>query len=159
MGRAVSVSQSLPGLRSCQSLPHGCCLMSGFAAVVPTRPAISVLGGSATSSAPAFPSSCAAAAAAAAAVRGCGDVDCIASIGVETHHLHIFVLHYNCSIGAIRVIILWEKQSQCYLSNAIPTIVVIDTFFDSPLRGNFGPTCATGSASPSLSSTHYGRGR
>ena len=51
MGRAVSVSQSLPGLRSCQSLPHGCCLMSGFAAVVPTRPAISVLGGCATSSA------------------------------------------------------------------------------------------------------------
>ena len=51
MGRAVSVSQSLPGLRSCQSLPHGCCLMSGFAAVVPTRPANSVLGGSATSSA------------------------------------------------------------------------------------------------------------
>ena len=51
MGRAVSVSQSLPGLRSCQSLPHGCCLMSGFAAIVPTRPANSVLGGSATSSA------------------------------------------------------------------------------------------------------------
>ena len=51
MGRAVSVSQSLPGLRSCQSQPHGCCLMSGFAAVVPTRPAKSVLGGSATSSA------------------------------------------------------------------------------------------------------------
>ena len=87
MGRAVSVSQSLPGLRSCQSLPHGCYLMSGFAAVVPTRPANSVLGGSATSSAPAFPSSCAAAAAAAAAVRGRGDVDGIASIGVETHHL------------------------------------------------------------------------
>lgn len=41
----------------------------------------------ATSSAPAFPSSCAAAAAAAAAVRGRGDVDGIASIGVETHHL------------------------------------------------------------------------
>ena len=59
MGRAVSVSQSLSGLRSCQSLPHGCCLMSGFAAVVPTRPANSVLGGSATSSAPAFPSAAA----------------------------------------------------------------------------------------------------
>ena len=27
---------------------------------------------------------------------------------------------------------------------------------DSPLRGNFGPTSATSSASPSLSSTHYG---
>ena len=50
-------------------------------------PANSVLGGSATSSAPAFPSSCAAATAAAAAVRGRGDVDGIASIGVETHHL------------------------------------------------------------------------
>ena len=88
MGRAVSVSQSLPGLRSGQSLPHGCCLMSGFAAVAPTRPANSVLGGSATSSAPSFPSICAAAAAAAAAaVRGRGDVDGIASIGVETHHL------------------------------------------------------------------------
>ena len=110
--------------------------MSGFAAVVPTRPANSVLGGSATSSAPAFPSSCAAADAAAAAVRGRGDVDGIASIGVETHHLRIFVLYYNCSIGVIRVIILWEKQSQCYLSTAIPTIVVIDTFFYSPLRGN-----------------------
>ena len=103
--------------------------MSGFAAVVPTRPANSVLGGSATSSAPAFPSSCAAADAAAAAVRGRGDVDGIASIGVETHHLRIFVLYYNCSIGVIRVIILWEKQSQCYLSTAIPTIMVIDTFF------------------------------
>ena len=51
MGGAVSVRQSLPGLRSCQSQPHGCCLMSGFAAVAPTRPANSVLGGSATSSA------------------------------------------------------------------------------------------------------------
>ena len=71
--------------------------MSGFAAVVPTRPANSVLGGSATSSAPAFPSSCAAADAAAAAVRGRGDVDGIDSIGVETHHLRIFVLYYNCS--------------------------------------------------------------
>ena len=47
----------------------------------------------------------------------------------RTLHLRIFVLYYNCSIGAIRVIILWEKQSQCYLSTAIPTIVVIDTFF------------------------------
>ena len=28
---------------------------------------------------------------------------------------------------------------------------------DSPLRGNFGPTSARVSASPSLSSTHYGR--
>ena len=87
MGRAVSVSQSLPGLRSCQSLPHGYYLLSGFAAVVPTRPAISVLGGSATSSAPVFPNSFAAAAAAAAAVRGCVDVDVdvdVDGIGVET---------------------------------------------------------------------------
>ena len=66
--------------------------MSGFAAVVPTRPANSVLGGSATSSAPAFPSSCAAAAAAAAAVRGRGDVYDIATIGVGTHHLQEIVL-------------------------------------------------------------------
>ena len=66
--------------------------MSGFAAVVPTRPAISVLGGFATSSAPAFPSSCAAAAAAAAAVRGRGDVYDIATIGVGTHHLQKIVL-------------------------------------------------------------------
>ena len=78
--------------------------MSGFAAVVPTRPANSVLGGSATSSAPAFPSSCAAADAAAAAVRGRGDVDGIASIGVETHHLRIFVLYYNCTIDGIAII-------------------------------------------------------
>ena len=110
--------------------------MSGLAAVAPTRPANSVLGGSATSSAPAFPSSCATAGAAAAAVRGRDYVDSSASTLPRTHHLCIFVLYYNCSIGAIPVIILWEKQSQCYLSTAIPTIVVIDTFFDSPLRGN-----------------------
>ena len=30
------------------------------------------------------------------------------------------------------------------------------TDYDSPLRGNFGPTSASSSASPSLSSTHYG---
>ena len=157
MGRAVSVSQSLPGLRSCQSPPHGCCLMSGFAAVVPTRPANSVLSGYATSSAPAFPSSCAAAAAAAAAVHGRGDVDGVASIRVETHHLRIFVLYYNCSIGAITLLCIDTYQCQCYLSTAIPSIVENETFFDSPLRGNFGPTSATVSASPPLSSTHYGR--
>ena len=38
MGRAVSVSQSLFGLRSCQSPPHGCCQRSGFAAGEPARP-------------------------------------------------------------------------------------------------------------------------
>ena len=80
--------------------------MSGFAAVVPTRPAISVLGGFATSSAPAFPSSCAAAGAAAAAVRGRDYVDSSASTLPWTHHLRIFVLYYNCSIGVIRIIIL-----------------------------------------------------
>ena len=32
----------------------------------------------------------------------------------------------------------------------------LKTDFDSPLRGNFGPTSAAGSARPSLSSTHYG---
>ena len=87
--------------------------MSGFAAVVPTRPAISVLGGCATSSAPAFPSSCAAAAAAAAAVRGRDDVDGIATIGVKAHHLHIFVLYYNCSIGTISTDCIYAYLFQC----------------------------------------------
>ena len=32
----------------------------------------------------------------------------------------------------------------------------LKTDFDSPLRGNFGPPSAAGSARPSLSSTHYG---
>ena len=77
MGRAVSVSQSLSGLRSSQSQPHGGYQRSGCAAGVPARPAKSVLGGSATSSAPAFPSSCAAATAA-AAVHGSDIVDAIA---------------------------------------------------------------------------------
>ena len=76
MGRAVSVSQSLSGLRSSQSQTHGCCQLSGFAAGEPTRQTISVIGGCATSSAPAFPSSCAAATAA-AAVRGSDIVDAI----------------------------------------------------------------------------------
>ena len=80
--------------------------MSGFAAVVPTRPAISVLGGSATSSAPAFPSSCAAAAAAAAAVRGREGCYRCAIATIKTNHLRIFVLYYNCSMGAIRIILL-----------------------------------------------------
>ena len=34
MGRAVSVRQSLSGLRSSQSQPHGCCQSSGFDAGV-----------------------------------------------------------------------------------------------------------------------------
>lgn len=121
MGRAVSVSQSLPGLRSCQSLPHGCCLMSGFTAIVPTRPAISVLGGSATSSAPAFPSSCAAAAAAAAAVRG-SEVDyrCVTTID-KAHHLRIFALNYSCSIGVFTIPELHTYQCQSLLSSVIHT--------------------------------------
>lgn len=103
MGRAVSVSQSLPGLRSCQSQPHGCCQRSGYAAGVPTRPAISVLGGCATSTAPAFPSSCAAATAAAAAVRG-SEVDFrSAAIRDKAHHLRISVLYYSCSIGVLTI--------------------------------------------------------
>ena len=157
MGRAVSVSQSLPGLRSCQSLPHRCCLMSGFAAVVPTRPAISVLGGSATSSAPAFPSSCAAATAAAAAVRG-SEIDYrSAAIRNKAHHLRISVLYYSCTIGSIAIYKLDTYLCQSLLSTAIPDIVDNETFFDSRLWRNFGPTYASGSASPSLSSTHYGR--
>ena len=92
MGRAVSVRQSLSGLRSSQSQPHGCLQRSGYAAVEPTRPVISVLGGCATSSAPAFPSSCAAATAAAAAVRGSEDSVDVASIGYKVTHLHVFVL-------------------------------------------------------------------
>ena len=86
MGRAVSVSQSLPGLRSCQSLPHGCCLMSGFASGAPTRPVIAVIGGSATSSAPAFPSSCAAA-----------DAKGLSYIKVVWLLLERYNRHINCS--------------------------------------------------------------
>ena len=37
------------------------------------------------------------------------------------------------------------------------SIVENETIFDSPLRGNFGPTRTTGNASPSLSGTHCGR--
>ena len=77
--------------------------MSGFAAVVPTRPAISFLGGSATSSAPAFPSSCAAAAAAAAAVRGSEVVYRCAAIRDKAHQLRKFVLYYSCSIGVLTI--------------------------------------------------------
>ena len=156
-GRAVSVSQSLPGLRSCQSQPHGCYQRSGYAAVEPTRPAISVLGGCATSSAPAFPSSCAAATAAAAAVRGSEVVLRCTTIRDKKHHLRISVLYYSCTIGYIAIYELDTYLCQSLLSTAIPSIVDNETFFDSQLRGNFGPTSATGSASPSLSGTHYGR--
>ena len=90
--QSYRLHQSLPGLRSCQSQPHGCCQRSGYAAVKPTRPAKFVLGGFATSSAPAFPSSCAAAAAAAAAVHGSEDSVDVATIGDKVTHLHVFVL-------------------------------------------------------------------
>ena len=159
MGRAVSVSQSLFGLRSCQSPPHGCCQRSGYAASVPTRPAKSVLGGFATSSAPAFPSSCAAAPAAAAAVRGSEvDYHC-AAIRDKAHHLRLFALNYISTIDVLTLLRINTDQCQSLLSTAIPSIVDNETIFDSPLRGNFGPTSTTCSASPSLSSTHCGRER
>ena len=135
-GRAVSVSQSLPGLRSCQSQPHGCCQRSGYAAVEPTRPAKFVLGGFATSYAPAFPSSCAAATAAAAAVRG-SEVDyrCAATID-KTHRLRIFALYYSYTIGVLSISDSNTGRCQLSFCTAIPCIVDNETFFDSPLRGN-----------------------
>lgn len=157
VGGSVSVRQSLPDMRSWQSQPLGCCQSSGFAAGEPTRPAKSVLGGFATSSAPAFPSSCAAATAAAAAVRGSEVVYHCATTIDKAHHLRISVLYYSCTIVGIAIYELDTYLCQSLLSTAIPSIVDNETFFDSPLRGNFGPTSATGSASPSLSGTHYGR--
>ena len=158
-GRAVSVSQSLSGLRSSQSQPHGCCQRSGYAAVEPTRPAKFVLGGFATSSAPAFPSSCAAAPAAAAAVRGSEvDYHC-AAIRDKAHHLRLFALNYSYTIGVLSISDSNTGRCQLSLCIAIPSIVDNETIFDSPLRGNFGPTSATSSASPSLSGTHCGRER
>ena len=47
-----------------------------------------------------------------------------------------------------------ERSLSIYSIGAIEDL---ETFDYSPLRGNFGPTYASGSASPSLSSTHYGR--
>ena len=123
----------------------------------PTRPAKSVLGGCATSYAPAFPSSCAAATAAAAAVRG-SEVDyrCAATID-KTHHLRLLSLYYSYTIGVLSISDSNTGRCQLSLCTAIPGIVDNETFFDSPLRGNFGPTSASGSASPSLSGTHCGR--
>ena len=123
----------------------------------PTRPAKSVLGGCATSSAPAFPSSCAAATVAAAAVRG-SEVNyrCAATID-KTHHLRLLSLYYSYTIGVLSISDSNTGRCQLSLCTAIPSIVDNETFFDSTLRGNFGPTSANGSASPSLSSTHYGR--
>ena len=121
MGRAVSVRQSLSGLRSSQSQPHGCCQRSGFAAGFPTRPATSVLGGFATSSAPAFPSSCAAATAAAAAVRGSEVVLRCATIRDKKHHLRIFALYYSYTIGVLTIPELHNYQCQSLLSTVIRT--------------------------------------
>lgn len=157
MGGAVSVSQSLSGLRSSQSQPHGCCQRSGFAAVDLARPANFVLGGSATSPAPAFPSSCAAATAAAAAVRGSEDNNRCAASRDKAHQLRKSVLYYSCTIGVLTIQGFHTYQCQSLLSTAIPSIVDNETFYDSPLRGNFGPTSARGSASPSLSGTHCGQ--
>ena len=125
----------------------------------PTRPAKFVLGGFATLSAPAFPSSCAAATAAAAAVRG-SEVDyrCAATID-KTHHLRKSVLYYSCTIVGVAIYELDTYLCQSLLSTAIPSIVDNETFFDSQLRGNFGPTSTTCSASPSLSGTHSGQKR
>ena len=123
----------------------------------PTRPAKFVLGGFATSSAPAFPSSCAAATAAATAVRG-SEVDYrCATIRDKKHHLLISVLYYSCTIGGIAIYELDTYLCQSLLSTAIPGIVDNETIIDSRLRRNFGPTSATGNASPSLSGTHCGR--
>ena len=122
----------------------------------PTRPAKSVLGGFATSSAPAFPSSCAAATAAAAAVRG-SEIDYrSAAIRNKAHHLRISVLYYSCTIECIAIYELDTYICQSLLSTAIPSIVDNETIIDSRLRRNFGPTSTTGSASPSLSGTHCG---
>lgn len=110
-----------------------------------------VLGGFATSSVPAFPSNCA------AAVRGSEvDYHCVTTID-KAHHLRIFALNYSCSIGVLTIHELHTYLCQSLLSTDIPSIEDNETIFYSRLRRNFGPTHATGSASPSLSGTHYGR--
>ena len=123
----------------------------------PTRPAKFVLGGFATSSAPALPSSCAAATAAAAAVRG-SEVDyrCAATID-KTHHLRLLSLYYSYTIGVLPISDSNTGRCQLSLCTAIPCIVDNETIIDSRLRRNFGLTSATCSASPSLSGTHCGR--
>ena len=99
MGRAVSVRLASLCLRYCQSQPHGCYQCSGSAADVPALPATSVLGGCATSAAPAFPCSCAAA----AAVRGSEDDYHCAAIGGKARYPLLSVLNCNCSIGVIAI--------------------------------------------------------
>ena len=60
-------------------------------------------------------------------------------------------------ITAIGVSLPYLKTRERYPSiYSIGAIEDLETFDYSPLRGNFGPTSAAGSARPSLSSTHYG---
>lgn len=60
-------------------------------------------------------------------------------------------------LTAIGVSIPYLKTRERYPSiYSIDAIEDLETFDYSPLRGNFGPTSAAGSARPSLSSTHYG---
>ena len=61
-------------------------------------------------------------------------------------------------LTAIGVSIPYLKTGERYPSiYSIDAIEDLETFDYSPLRGNFGPTSAAGSARPSLSSTHCGR--
>ena len=89
-----------------------------------------------------------AATAAAAAVRG-SEVDyrCAATID-KTHHLRLLSLYYSYTIGVLSISDSNTGRCQLSLCTAITSIVDSETFFDSPLRGNFGPTNTTGSASP-----------
>ena len=70
--------------------------------------------------------------------------------------MRIFVLYYSCTIGVLNLLHIETDIFQALLYTAIPSIVDNETFFDSQLRGNFGPTSTTCSASPSLSGTHCG---
>ena len=61
-------------------------------------------------------------------------------------------------ITAINVSLAYIKTSERHtFIFHIGAIEDLETFDYSRLRRNFGPTYASGSASPSLSSTHYGR--
>jgi hypothetical protein len=61
-------------------------------------------------------------------------------------------------LTAIGVSIPYLKTRERYPSiYSIGAIEDLETFDYSPLRGNFGPTSATSSASPSLSGTHCGQ--
>ena len=75
----------------------------------------------------------------------------------KTHHLRIFGLNYISIIDVLTLLRINTERCQSLLSTAIPSIVDNETIIDSPLRGNFGPTSTTCSASPSLSSTHCER--